>query len=199
MPPYGYRRSGDTLEPVDGEAAVVRRLFEDYATGRFSSRDLAARLNAEGVVKPGSRSGGLGWVPDTVVDLLRNVAFTGKTYSLSRSRREGRIIDAAWPAIVESEVFDRVQAVLANNRMAGRGGPRHGATRSYVFSGLLLCEACGRPMRAITDRSSRYYYCRRDVTADQKCSGAARGVREARLLPWATHLFERIDAPAGGF
>jgi hypothetical protein len=38
------------------------------------------------------------------------------------------------------------------------------------------------------------YYCRRDVGTDQQCNGAHRALREARLLPWAGLLFDRVDA-----
>src|SRR5438105_8424311 len=81
---------------LEDEAAVVRELFNAYAQGDVSSRDLADRLNAAGVRKPGSRSGGLGWVRDTVIDLLRNVAYIGKTYSVSRPKRQGDLIPATW-------------------------------------------------------------------------------------------------------
>ena len=194
MPPYGYRRLAEGLQVDEVQAAVVRRLYEDYATGQASTRALAARLNAEGIKKPGSRSRGLGWVPDTIVDLLQNVAYVGKTYSISRARREGQLISAIWPPIVERDVFDRVQRMLARNRGAGRGGVRRGVMHSYAFAGLLQCESCGRPMRALTDGDTSYYYCRRDVPSDQQCGSATRATREARLLPWASLLFERIDA-----
>jgi len=194
MPPYGYRRRAERLEVDENQAAVVRRLFDEYATGQASTRALAARLNAEGISKPGSRSRGLGWVPDTIVDLLQNVAYVGRTYSVSRARREGQLIAASWPAIVERDVFDRVQRVLEKNRVSGRGGVRHGEKHAYAFGGVLQCEACGRPMRALTVHGDAYYYCRRDVPSDQQCRGAHRATREVRLLPWARLLLERMDA-----
>ena len=194
MAPYGYRRTPDGFAIDDQEAAVVRRLFEDYASGQSSSRALAATLNAEGVTKPGSRTAGIGWVRDTVVDLSQNVAFIGKTFSVSRARREGQLISATWPSIIDPDLFGRVQAILARNRLAGRGGARRGQTRSCAFAGLLTCEAWGRPMRAYTDRSGSHYVCRRDVAREQQCSSARRGVREARLVPWASILFAHLDA-----
>ena len=195
MPPYGYRREKKdsevkfVIEP--DEAAVVRAVFEQYATGHISSRDIAARLNAEGIVKPGSRTNGLGWVPDTIVDMVQNVAYVGKTYTVSRARREGEVIAAAWPAIIEQPLFDRAQIVLAKNyRLPGASGITHGG---HVFAGLLTCNHCGRPMRAIHDRSGVYYHCRRDLAMEQRCKSAGRGVREGRLLPWATALFDSLD------
>ncbi|TAN34809.1 recombinase family protein [bacterium] len=186
--PYGYRRTTrGTLEVVEPAASVVRRVFQDYATGMWSARSLAARLNDEGIVK-GSRHG-LGWLPDTLVDILRNPAYVGKTYSVSRRRREGELIRAEWPAIVDEGLFVRVQATLKTNAPGPGGAPRH----DYVFSRLLVCASCGRLMRAMTDHNRVYYLCRRDLVT--RCGRQA--VREEALLPWASFLFERLDSREG--
>ena len=56
--PYGYRRvprSADApprLEPYEPEAAVVRRIFDDYVAGGHSTREITRRLNADGVPTP---------------------------------------------------------------------------------------------------------------------------------------------------
>ena len=190
--PYGYRRAKDGSMVIDDEEAdVVRRLFTDYATGQRSTTVLAGRLNTEGIVKPGSRSGGLGWVPDTIVDILQNVAYVGMTYTVSRARREGDLIRASWPAIVDQHLFDSVRRALRGNRRTGRAGAR---PTDLVFSRLLICARCGRSMRAHTNRRRVYYFCRQDVGRGSECQAAHRFIREDALLPWATVLFERLDA-----
>ena len=198
MPPYGYRRSpkGDLLV-VDHEATTVRLVFSAYAAGQ-SARNIAERLNISGPAKSRSRSSGLGWVPDTIVDMVQNVAYIGKTYSVSRARREGELIEAAWPPIIDQDLFDAAERHLVRNRRGG--GWTVDRARNYVFQGLLRCANCGRPMRAKTNYSAFYYACRNDVAMTQQCPGARASVREERLLPWADHLFERLDAlTPGGF
>jgi DNA invertase Pin-like site-specific DNA recombinase len=197
MPPYGYRRGADgRLLIEDDEAATVRWAFSLYASGK-SAREIAATLNAAGRDHPRSRSGGLGWVPDTIVDIVQNVAYIGLTYSLSRARREGALIEAAWPSIVEKDQFEAVKRQLERNRRGG--GWTLNRARDYVFQGILRCAVCGRPMRAKTNYSAFYYACRNDVALTEQCPGARSSVREERLLPWAERLFEYLDAltPAG--
>lgn len=79
--PAGYRweGSGRSRQLVIDEdvAPIVRRVFEEYATGRWSTRDIARRLNAEGIVLP--RFAG-GWRADTVAQLLSNPVYIGMTY-----------------------------------------------------------------------------------------------------------------------
>ncbi len=124
------------------------------------------------------------------MDILRNPVYSGKTYSVSRRRCEGELIRAEWPAIVDEALFTRVQATLKANAPGPGGAPRH----DYVFSRLLVCSRCGRPIRAMTDHNRVYYLCRRDLVT--RCSGS-QAVREEALLPWASHLFERLDSHEG--
>ena len=54
--PAGYKWEGTgrdrKLAIDDAVASLVRRVFEEYATGKYSTRDIARRLNAEGAVLP---------------------------------------------------------------------------------------------------------------------------------------------------
>lgn len=60
---YGYRTGTATAERVTvaEEAAVVRRIFQEYADGR-SSEAIAKRLDAEGIRGPGRRT----WGPSAI-------------------------------------------------------------------------------------------------------------------------------------
>jgi len=184
-PPYGYVRNEDGgLEAVEDEAAVVRRIFEMYVTGTWSAQGIAARLNDEGIQRHRARSRH-GWLPDTVVDTLRNVAYVGKTYSESRARRQGELIAAQWPAIVDQTLFARARELMGERKVR-----RSPVGRPYAFGRLLYCTECGEARRAVTDHGIAYYHCRRDVTA--RCP--ATPAREDVLVAWATALFNRLEA-----
>jgi hypothetical protein len=105
--------------------------------GQWSCRDLADRLNAEGVPKPGARSQTGGWIQETISWMLRNVAYVGKTYSVSRDRREGELIQANWPGIVEESSFEAAQRVADRYQRAGRG------SRSHEYGGGARSRGCG--------------------------------------------------------
>ncbi len=176
MPPYGYRWEGGLFVVHEEQAAVVRRIFEDYSAGEFSAKALALRLNEEGVPRQGARSKH-GWLPDTVVDTLRNVAYVGKT------TYKGELIKAQWPGIIDTATFKRVQGL-----MEGRKVRRRQATNEYAFGRLLICARCNQVMRATRTQGHAYYHCRRDVAAP--C--AAPSVREDVLAAFVNALFNRI-------
>ncbi|HEX9561013.1 MAG TPA: recombinase zinc beta ribbon domain-containing protein, partial [Candidatus Dormibacteraeota bacterium] len=141
----------------------------------------------EGAIVPGSK----GWYADTLGQLLANVAYIGMTYTRSRRRREGDLIPAQWPALVDRPTWDAVQRQLQSKR--GRRGLRLNSEpgREYAFRGLIVCGNCGRRMAVHNDRNRTYYRCR-GIGAPDRCQGA--WARETRLLEWGDELFGRLDA-----
>jgi hypothetical protein len=206
MAPYGYlSRDGrfvvDDEAPEDGRpspAAVVRQIFADYASGEFSAKALSEKLNRDGAPRTFQPRNKHGWMPDTVVDTLRNVAYLGKTYDGQSSRRAGeriedfakrrselKLIKARWDAIVDDPTFRHVQRLMDGRKVATN---RQSAPADYIFGRLLVCSRCGGIMRATRTQGHAYYHCRRDVAVP--CESPA--VREDVLMAWANALFERI-------
>ncbi len=92
---YGYepvpcfdekgQHDGSELAIVPEQAAVIRRIFEEYAQGR-SPRDIAAQLNADGIPAPRGRGEGSGhWKQNTIyghrargTGILNNELYIGR-------------------------------------------------------------------------------------------------------------------------
>jgi DNA invertase Pin-like site-specific DNA recombinase len=192
--PGGYVRMSDGSIAIDEATAItVRRIFTEYASGLYSARQIAMRLNAEGV-PPLPRSRGAGWRFYSVAELLRNVAYTGQTFTESRRRKgKGQLMPATWPAIIDLELWQTAQRQLT--RYSGRGGRRPAGTeRPYVFRGLLRCS-CGARLSAAFRNGSLVYQCPR--TDDAEACTEHR-TNEAALLPWARTLFEQLEALTPG-
>jgi Recombinase len=116
--PYGYplaRHANGRVRLVlfEPEAAIVRRIFDDYTTGGHSTREIVRRLHADGVASPkGQRPI---WGTSTISRILHNEAHIGRTSfnrteSVSDHRpgrrskqvpRRGRQLALAWVAGVE--------------------------------------------------------------------------------------------------
>ena len=82
--PYGYRRRPRDahrparLEVFEPEAAVVRRIFDDYVHGGHSLREIIRRLAADQIPPPTGRD--RLWRTSTLSKLLRNEAYIGRVY-----------------------------------------------------------------------------------------------------------------------
>lgn len=175
---YGYRREGNDLVIVPGEAEIVRGIFRAVLSG-CGAGAIAAELNDRGVVGPTGKA----WLETTVRGIVKNPVYAGdmlyqKTYMDESYRQQinrgelDRFYDQDHhAAIVDREVF-----ALANANMRQRGRecgsytreeqPEQAARRErrYAFSGKLFCAACGAPMHRVGAGSVPTYRCagRRD-------------------------------------
>jgi len=146
--PYGYRWNGprgeQSLVVVPAEAAVVRRVFEDFDSG-MSQRAVERALNGEGI----PTATGSEWFQGTIAKLLRNPLYVGKL------RHDGEVYDGRHDAIIDAHLWDRVQATLRTRaRTRGHGGGRLPKGAHLLTKGLLRCGHCGEALipRAETDK-----------------------------------------------
>ncbi len=69
------------------------------------------------------------------------------------------VVENAWEALVDREIFENVQAVL-RSRSFMKTHPRRSASR-YLLSGLVKCGSCKRALTGTTAKSGKhsYYVC----------------------------------------
>ena len=168
--PGGDRKHRKTsLEIVPEEAAVVRRIFSYYVTGR-GFRSIANQLNKEGArTKKGNT-----FSPDSIREIIINPVYAGlvrynRFEGWSEKRRRGKnsqpiIAEGRHEAIIDRATWDKAMAIYkGKNKVHQR---IHSGEN--VLSGLLRCPECGTPM--VISRSQyrlkngtkvyqRYYSC----------------------------------------
>ncbi len=217
---YGYASApGGEMAIVEDQAAVVRRIFAGYAGG-LTSRDIAIRLNREGV--PGPRGGG--WNASTIQGnagrgngILRTELYAGvkvwNRMEVVKNRQTGRRLprlrpESEWKrtpvpalAIIDRPTWDQVQARLAGRR---QGPPvSHVRRRNGVFSGLLKCGVCGSSY-TVTGSAKRIACTGHREQGETRCGNRrtlARasverqildGLRDRLLTPEAVEAYVRI-------
>ena len=179
--PYGYHRlARDAAAPArlvvfEPEAAVVRRIFDDYTTGGYSIREIVRRLSADGVPPPtGQRPI---WGTSTISRILHNEAYIGRVYfnrtetvpdhrpgrrSKQTSRPRDEWIPITVPSIVDEATFEAVTQVTRDN---SKWSPRRAEPGQWMLRGLVKCGTCGvgvncHKMRGRNGTWHRYYHCR---------------------------------------
>jgi DNA invertase Pin-like site-specific DNA recombinase len=165
---YGYLnvREGAFVKRVidPDEAAVVRRIFEMYASGA-GMVTIAHRLNEEGVRPPCSR----GWAPSGIREMLYRGAYRGevtwgKLQKVTRkgTKRQQHRPKTEWltvsvPAlrIIPEDLAQRVAARLderaaifprSRDRKTLMGRPRYQDESAYLLTGFARCTSCGGPV-----------------------------------------------------
>ena len=172
-PPYGYMKDPADKKKwiVDEEAAeIVKRIFNLCIAGK-GPMQIAKLLTAERVLTVkahyAQRDGKLlpekpyKWSPKSVAGILERPEYTGctvnfKTYSKSHKLKkrlhnapENQLIfPNTQPAIIEEQVFARVQELRENKRRPAKQAERQG-----LFSGLLYCADCGSKLHFATGKN----------------------------------------------
>lgn len=152
--PLGPRLTGYTAkgETVPAEAEVVRRIFAAFYAGE-SLHGIAKAFNAEGIP---TRRGTRPWNPATIRGILINPRYCGRAVYQGESAldADGNVAKGNWEAFVSEDVFDVIQARLADPNRLTR---RLGMDRKYLGSGLYRCAECREPVRS---GSKARYLCR---------------------------------------
>jgi site-specific DNA recombinase len=138
-PPLGYRNNKveRTVEVDPERAPIAQRLFDLYATGKYSLLVLGNALRAEF---------GRAYPKGYLERLLKNPFYIGLFLW------EGKTYSGNHPPLVSRALFDRVQEVLH-----GRNRPKSGK-REFAFSGLLQCAYDNCAVTAEIKKSKYVYY-----------------------------------------
>jgi site-specific DNA recombinase len=180
--PYGYHTDpacpcdpeGVQLDEV--EALMVRQIFAWYLEPGATIYRVAKRLTDLGVPTPLGKDR---WWTSTVRGILKNSAYRGLAYAnrertVTPKQRQSALrpvgprgkttvlrpeeewIPIEVPAIVTPEIFEQVQAKLAQNqRMASRNNKTH----QYLLRGLVSCGLCRLSSHARANGKYWYYIC----------------------------------------
>jgi site-specific DNA recombinase len=211
--PYGYRRIAGTANSMaqlvvyEPEAAVVRRIFEDYMAGH-STREIVRRLNLDHVPSP---TGKAVWGTSTIGRLLRNESYRGRAYynrteSIpdARARRRTRQVLRAreqWiaidiPRIVTDELFEAAKQVSRDN---SQWSPRRIHDEAWLLRHVLKCGHCGvavscHRMRGRNGAYNRYYYCHNHDPVRARGEHRRCPERNIRADALDTFVFEQLRA-----
>jgi hypothetical protein len=153
--PFGYDSDRRTkqLVPNEEEAAVVRWMFSEAASGRKPS-EIADAANMRGY-RTKAPDGGP-WSARQVLATLRNPVHVGML-------RDGRSVRlGSHLAIVSHELFNAAGNALDERRTRHEKSLRYGPM--WPLKGRLECGTCGRPLSPHSTRHEnkvyRYHRCR---------------------------------------
>ncbi len=200
--PYGYRRvyidRRPTLEIFEPEAKLVRAMFQLYAGG-LGCTSIAYQINAMG----GRPHRSSAFSRNSILKILQNPAYIGKIVWDQKShikknakgnqkhiviynpKEKWTITDGLHPAIVDKELFDKVQKIIA-----GRYHPAyHDGTVKSPLAGLVKCANCGGNMQRILSKGEPYLLCQRRGC----CAMAKLELVENRILSHLEDLLEELQ------
>jgi hypothetical protein len=118
------------------KAPLVKRLFEEYSTGKYSVSDMASKADSWGL----KSVFGNNIAKSGMHTLLRRSAYYG-LYQHSGEYHQG-----SYEPLITKKLFNKVQAVLENN-----GKPRKKDWKNHTYKGSLIrCGSCNCSVTATT-------------------------------------------------
>jgi len=191
-PLLGYDIKDRKLIPNPNEIDKARYIFETYLE-IGSAMVLKKRLDGEGIVskqwvtQKGILAGGNPFTRGSLYDLLRNPIYIGKI------RHKDKIYEGQHEAILDHDLWDKVQALLAKNRVVDLNKSR--AKSPSLLAGILAHED-GRPFKPSHSTKNgvrRRYYAHPCCTLPNSEIEGVVIFEITRLLSTPTRIAEILD------
>lgn len=165
-PPVGYKTVGEKgkkIHIIDEEKApLVLKMFETYATGQISLKNLT-----EFVYKDGLRNyAGKKLVKSRIHQLLTDPFYIGKL------RWNGEVYDAKHQSLIDIELFNKVQTVLKSKTT-----PKY-RKHFYLFQGMFRCSECKGRVTWEVQKGIVYGHCNHYRACGQKLWSKEKDVEE---------------------
>ncbi|MCL2488781.1 MAG: recombinase family protein [Oscillospiraceae bacterium] len=140
---YGYDRpGGQKIQTVnEGEAQIVREIFDLYVNQGITMTEMARRLNLRGIPTKQNTK----WNTTGIRNILKNSNYTGDVRHHYLDGQRAYTAAGRHEQIVSKELFDQARRRLEKNtRMTVRKPPKE----ENYFAGFLICAACGHKLNA---------------------------------------------------
>lgn len=135
--PLGYKKPNSKPKKliIDPEKSkAIELIFDMYVNKRMTQTDIAERLNLLGFKTLYNKP----FTARATSLILSNEAYIG-TLRYELSNFEPIIVENAHPAIIDKEIFEKAQIILAEKRIV----PQDSRKGTYLLSKLIKCAKCG--------------------------------------------------------
>jgi len=176
--PLGYLNDLRTHTMVkDPERFVlVKKLFELYATGNYSLKDLQKLITSAGLLSRNNKTLSV----SVIQHALQNPFYYGVFIY------NGEMYQGKHELMISKKLFDKCQKILAD-----RSRPKKPSQKEYPFRNLLKCGECDCAITSETQKGHNYYRCtKKKVPCSQKY------VREENLAEQISKILQKVSLPS---
>lgn len=192
--PYGYLSNPKTrnIEPDPVKSKVIKRMFREYSTGRYSLRSMGEWVADFGMV---SKKGKV-LTRSSVEWVLTNPVYMGIIV------KKGETYEGTFEPLISKALFESVQAVLKKNSRPRKSRQLH----AFPFTDLFKCGECGCSITAqyAKGNGGTYTYyrctkkkgpCKQGYLRDDKLLEQLRGEIQKVVLPagWITEMRGQVN------
>lgn len=174
--PYGY--TNDRLEKtviIDSKTSrTVKRIFELYATGNYSTKEIEKIIYAEG---GRGRKGDI-FRKSKIHKLLRDSFYHGVMF------RDGIYYKGNHEPLVSKDIFDQVQKIIVGKNHSRKN------YRFFPYRGFMVCASCGCLITPVEKKGHTYYYC---TNAKGNCDQHKIYLKGKEVEDLITNILDKIN------
>ena len=145
---FGYKVIDKKIHVDETNSEIMKFVFKEYANGETFNQ-IATQLNNKGYTYNGKP-----FKASYLQGKLNNKRYIGI------NEYEGEIYTNTYPAIIDKEIFNKVQIMLERNK---KNSGANKAKVDYILSGKVFCGLCGETMVGTSGKSGTnkytYYTC----------------------------------------
>lgn len=200
---FGYEWQDDRLVPVPEEAAVVKRIFQNFIDGK-SRLETERELNAEGI----TTRAGCKWEDSNIKVILTNITYTGnlllqKEYiedpiTKHRCKNRGELpqyfVEGTHEPIIDMETFQWVQDEMKRRKELGALANK--SLNTCCFTGKIKCPYCGQSYmhnkRSDRGNLQEYWNCGATKKKGGRCPVGG-SINHKNLIKKCTEVLELQD------
>jgi site-specific DNA recombinase len=185
--PIGYLnyRNPETKEAsvvLDPKRAfLVKRLFEVYAQGTCSIKELTKMVSEWGLTS--TRLINKPLTSATIHNILKNPFYFG--YMLYKGERKPHV----YPTLIDEPLFEACQQVMEGNRSK----PVKATPKPFVFRGLMTCASCGCAVCSDIKKGKYIYLFCTKSKGKELCN--AKRIREYKALAVVEKVLNSLVIP----
>ena len=153
---------------------LVRKIFELYATGNYSLKDVRKLIISAGLL---SRKKNMLSVSN-IQSILSNSFYYGVF------KYNGEMYDGKHEPMIPKKLFEACRKVMAD-----RSRPKKPSQKEYPFRNMLVCGECSCAITSETQKGHNYYRCTKK--RDKKCS--QKYIREEVLAEQVANEIQKVS------
>ena len=174
--PVGYINNVKTrgIDIDSTKAPKVQKMFELYATGRYTLHSLANWCKENGLRGNMNK-------PLVIASIQKNLQ---NIFYLGLMKWKGEVFEGKHELLISKKLFDKCQEVMAK-----RGKVQEVRKHNFAFLGLLKCASCGCSITAEKQKGHNYYRCTRKKGPCQE----KHYLREEALTEQITSYLQKVS------
>jgi len=176
--PLGYLNDlrAHTITKDRERFRLVKKLFELYATGNYSLKDLQKLITSACLLSRNNKV--------LSISVIQHILSNPFYYGIFKYN--GELYQGKHEPMIPKKLFDICQKILAD-----RSRPKKPSQKEYPFRNLLKCGECGCAITSETQKGHNYYRCTK-----KKVPCSQRYVREENLAEQISKILQKVSLPS---